>query len=83
DENDFLKVFDIDETIRPATTDETLTQLKPAFNPKGGTLPAGTSSQITDSTSCVIVLSPQPAPAMGIQTMAVIRSMAVARVTPG
>ena len=77
DENGFLKVFDFDETIRPETTVETLAQLKPAFNPKGGTVTAGTSSQITDGASCMIVMSAQR-----IQPMAVIRSMAVAGVDP-
>ena len=82
DENGFLKVFDFDETIRPETTVETLAQLKPAFNPKGGTVTAGTSSQITDGASCMIVMSAQRAQDLGIQPMAVIRSMAVAGVDP-
>ena len=56
DENGFLKVFDYDETIRPETTLEGLAELKPAFNPKGGTVTAGTSSQITDGASCMIVM---------------------------
>jgi acetyl-CoA acyltransferase len=42
DENGFLKLFDYDETIRPDTTLESLAALKPAFNPKGGTVTAGT-----------------------------------------
>lgn len=82
DENGFLKVFDFDETIRPETTVETLAELKPAFNPKGGTVTAGTSSQITDGASCMIVMSAQRAQDLGIQPMAVIRSMAVAGVDP-
>ena len=61
DENGFLKVFDFDETIRPETTLESLAALKPAFNPKGGTVTAGTSSQITDGASCMIVMSAQRA----------------------
>ncbi len=66
DENGFLKLFTEDETIRPETTLESLAALRPAFNPKGGTVTAGTSSQITDGASCMIV----------------IRSMAVAGVDP-
>ena len=82
DESGFLKVFDYDETIRPETTLEGLAALKPAFNPKGGTVTAGTSSQITDGASCMIVMSAQRAKDLGLQPMAVIRAMAVAGVDP-
>ena len=82
DENGFLKVFDFDETIRPETTVESLAALKPAFNPKGGTVTAGTSSQITDGASCMIVMSAQRAKDLGIEPMAVVRAMAVAGVDP-
>ena len=82
DENGFLKVFDYDETIRPETTLASLAALKPAFNPKGGTVTAGTSSQITDGASCMIVMSAQRAKDLGIEPMAVVRSMAVAGVDP-
>src|SRR5690606_14347451 len=75
-------VFDYDETIRPETTLESLATLKPAFNPKGGTVTAGTSSQITDGASCMIVMSAQRAKDLGLQPMAVIRSMALAGVDP-
>jgi acetyl-CoA acyltransferase len=75
-------MYDFDETIRPETTLESLAALKPAFNPKGGTVTAGTSSQITDGASCMIVMSGQRAMDLGIQPMAVIRSMAVAGVDP-
>jgi acetyl-CoA acyltransferase len=82
DENGFLKVFDYDETIRPETTLASLAALKPAFNPKGGTVTAGTSSQITDGASCMIVMSAQRAKDLGIEPMAIVRSMAVAGVDP-
>ncbi len=76
-----LKLFTRDETIRPETTVEGLSQLKPAFNPKG-TVTAGTSSQITDGASCMIVMSAQRAKDLGLQPMAVVRAMAVAGVDP-
>ncbi|SEP40079.1 acetyl-CoA C-acyltransferase FadA [Pseudomonas sp. Snoq117.2] len=82
DENGFLKVFSQDETIRPETTLEGLAALKPAFNPKGGTVTAGTSSQITDGASCMLVMSAQRAQDLGLQPLAKIRSMAVAGVDP-
>ena len=82
DADGFLKVFDYDETIRPDTTLESLAALRPAFDPKGGTVTAGTSSQITDGASCMIVMSAQRAKDLGIEPMAVVRSMAVAGVDP-
>ncbi|MEH6566486.1 MAG: acetyl-CoA C-acyltransferase FadA [Halopseudomonas sp.] len=82
DENGFLKLFTTDETIRPETTLESLAALRPAFNPKGGTVTAGTSSQITDGASCMIVMSAERAQALGLEPLAVIRSMAVAGVDP-
>ncbi|HDZ57543.1 MAG TPA: acetyl-CoA C-acyltransferase FadA [Pseudomonas xinjiangensis] len=82
DENGFLKMFTTDETIRPETTVESLAALRPAFNPKGGTVTAGTSSQITDGASCMIVMSAERAQALGMEPLAVIRSMAVAGVDP-
>ena len=82
DENGFLRVFTEDETIRPETTLESLAALRPAFNPKGGTVTAGTSSQITDGASCMIVMSAERAQALGVEPMAVIRSMAVAGCDP-
>lgn len=82
DDQGFLKVFDFDETIRPETTVDSLATLKPAFNPKGGTVTAGTSSQVTDGASCMIVMSAQRAQDLGITPMAVVRAMALAGVDP-
>ncbi|WP_299978024.1 acetyl-CoA C-acyltransferase FadA [uncultured Pseudoteredinibacter sp.] len=82
DANGALVLVEQDETIRPETTVEGLSQLKPVFNPKGGTVTAGSSSQITDGASCMIVMSAQKAEELGIQPQAVIRAMAVAGVDP-
>lgn len=71
-----------DQTIRPETTAEGLAQLKPAFNPKGGTVTAGTSSQITDGASVMLVMSAEKAQALGLTPIAKIRSMALAGVDP-
>ncbi|PJE78560.1 3-ketoacyl-CoA thiolase [invertebrate metagenome] len=82
DQNGNLYMFEQDETIRPETTVEALSDLKPVFNPKDGTVTAGTSSQITDGASCMIVMSYRRASELGLQPMAVVRSMAVAGVDP-
>ncbi|GLS27406.1 acetyl-CoA C-acyltransferase FadA [Marinibactrum halimedae] len=82
DAEGFKQLCSVDETIRPETTVEGLSQLRPVFNPKGGTVTAGTSSQITDGASAMIVMSAERAQALGIQPLAKIRAMAVAGVDP-
>ncbi len=80
DVNGFKKLITADETIRPETSMEKLAQLSPAFNPQGGTVTAGTSSQITDGASAMIVTSAGKAQEMGLTPRAKIRAMAVAGV---
>ncbi|PAV26279.1 acetyl-CoA acyltransferase [Tamilnaduibacter salinus] len=82
DENGFKVLVEQDETIRPETTVESLSQLKPAFDPKQGTVTAGTSSQLTDGASAMILMSAERAEALGLKPIAKIRSMAVAGVDP-
>jgi len=69
-----------DETIRPETTAESLSKLRPAFDPKGGTVTAGTSSQITDGASAMLLMSYEKAQELGLKPRARIVGMAVAGV---
>jgi acetyl-CoA acyltransferase len=71
-----------DETIRPETTVEGLSQLRPVFDPKSGTVTAGTSSQITDGASAMLVMSYRKAKELGLKPRAVVRSMGLAGVEP-
>ena len=71
-----------DETIRPETTLEGLASLRPAFDPKAGTVTAGTSSQITDGASAMVVMSYRKAKALGLKPRAVVRGMSLAGVDP-
>ena len=82
DEQGALVSVTQDETIRPETTLEGLAQLPPAFNPQGGTVTAGTSSQISDGASAMLVLSAEKAEALGLAPIARIRAMTVAGVDP-
>ena len=82
DEAGLLRLFDYDETIRPETSIEGLSALRPVFDPKNGTITAGTSSQISDGASCMLVLSAQRAKDLGLEPLAVVRAMAVAGVDP-
>lgn len=82
DDNGYRKLIEQDETIRPETTVEGLSQLKPAFDPKNGTVTAGTSSQLTDGASAMVVMSAEKAKSLGLKPIAKVRSMAVAGVDP-
>lgn len=82
DDNGAPVLVEHDQTIRPDTTVEKLATLKPAFNPKGGTVTAGTSSQITDGASAMLVMSAERAQSLGLTPIAKIKSMALAGVDP-
>ena len=82
DADGFKVLVEHDETIRPETTVEALAQLRPVFDPANGTITAGSSSQITDGASCMIVMSAERAEALGVEPMARINAMAVAGVDP-
>jgi acetyl-CoA acyltransferase len=71
-----------DETIRAETTLEALAALRPVFNPVSGTVTAGSSSQITDGASSMLVMSAEKAAALGLIPIARIASVAVAGVDP-
>ena len=71
-----------DETIRPDTTLEGLAQLPPAFNPQGGTVTAGQSSQISDGASAMLLMSAEKAQALGLAPIAKINAMTTAGVDP-
>ena len=71
-----------DETIRADTTMESLAKLKPAFNPKGGTVTAATSSQITDGASTMLVMAAEKAQQLGLKPRARVLGMSVAGVDP-
>jgi len=82
DDNGFAALVEHDETIRPETTVESLGQLRPAFDPVNGTVTAGTSSQLTDGASAMLLMSAERAQALGITPRAKIRGMGVAGCDP-
>lgn len=71
-----------DETIRPDTTLEGLAQLRPIFDPANGTVTAGTSSQISDGASAMLMMSAEKAQSLNLKIRAKVRSMAYAGVDP-
>ncbi|WP_163936302.1 acetyl-CoA C-acyltransferase FadA [Paraferrimonas sp. SM1919] len=67
-----------DEVIRPETTAESLSALRPVFDPANGTVTAGTSSALSDGASAMLVMEEEKAKALGLPIRARIKSMAVA-----
>lgn len=64
-------VVDADEGVRPDSTVESLSRLKPAFSP-GGTVTAGNSSQLSDGAAAVVVMSAERARREGLTPLAEI-----------
>jgi acetyl-CoA C-acetyltransferase len=64
-------LFDRDEGVRPDTTTERLSRLRPAFTPDG-TVTAGNASQISDGAAAVVVVSAEVAHRMNREPIAEI-----------
>lgn len=82
DDSGALVSVTTDETIRPETSMEGLAQLKPSFNPNGGTVTPGQSSQISDGASAMLIVSAEKAQALGMTPLARVKAMTVAGVDP-
>jgi len=65
-------LFDTDEGVRPGTTKESISKIRPAFNPKG-TVTAGNSSQTSDAAAAVLLMSKEKARELGLKPMATFR----------
>jgi acetyl-CoA acyltransferase len=75
------ELLERDEGLRPGTTAETLSKLKPAFK-QDGKVTAGNSSQITDGASAVLVMSEERANELGLAARARFVGFAVVGVDP-
>lgn len=75
-------VLDYDEPVRPDTTPETLSKLKPAFKKDGGTVTAGNAPGVNDGASALVVTSDVNAKELGIEPLARIISYAVSGIEP-
>src|SRR5690606_2067198 len=74
-------VVDQDEYIRPGTTLDLVTKLRPAFQ-KDGTVTAGNASGINDGAAGVVLMTAAEAARRGITPLARIASWATAGVDP-
>jgi acetyl-CoA C-acetyltransferase len=66
-------MFTKDEGVRPGTTFEALSKLRPAFD-KNGTITAGNASQINDGAAATVVMSSEKAQELGIKPLCKIVS---------
>ena len=73
--------FVSDQGIRPDTSLEALSQLKPAFKPDGK-ITAGNASQISDGAAAVLLMSAEKAKALGLRPRARIVSQALVGAEP-
>jgi acetyl-CoA acyltransferase len=69
-------IFDTDEGVRPGTTKESLSKVRPAFKPTG-TVTAGNSSQTSDAAAAVLMMTKEKAKELGLKPMATFRYHAV------
>ena len=69
-----------DEGIRPDTTYEGVSQIKPAI--EGGVIAAGNASQFSDGASACVVMSDKEAARRGLKPLGVFRGFAVAGCEP-
>jgi acetyl-CoA C-acetyltransferase len=62
--------FKVDEYPREGVTADSLSKLKPAFKPDGGTVTAANASGINDGAAAIIVMSAEKAKALGVKPLA-------------
>ena len=75
------RAFDTDEAIRPDTSVEILSKLKPAFK-QGGTVTAGNAPGVSDGAAALVVTTAEKARELNRQPMVVIRAQASASRAP-
>jgi acetyl-CoA acyltransferase len=76
------KLFAQDEGIRPDSNIEKLGTLKPAFKPEGGVITAANSSQITDGSAAILIMTEEKANELGLKPRARFHTFALAGVDP-
>lgn len=82
DEDGRKRLLTEDQGIRRDSTLESLSALKPAFIPEGGSVTAGNSSQISVGAAALLVMSEERAKELGLKPRARVKAMAVAGVDP-
>ena len=75
-------IVDTDEYIKEGVTAEGIAKLRPAFDPKEGTVTAANASGINDGAAAVVLMSEEEAKKRGVKPLARIVSWATAGVDP-
>ncbi|MEO2195071.1 MAG: acetyl-CoA C-acetyltransferase [bacterium] len=74
--------FEHDEGVRPDTSAEALSRLRPAFKPDGGSVTAGNSPGVNDGASALVIMAAEKARELGVTPMARIVGQAVSGLPP-
>ncbi|HEV3145452.1 MAG TPA: acetyl-CoA C-acyltransferase FadA [Gemmataceae bacterium] len=82
DEEGRKKLIEFDQSIRPDASMESLSALKPAFMPEGGTITAGNSSPLSVGAAALLVMSEERAAELGLKPKVRVKAMAVVGVDP-
>lgn len=75
-------LLSVDQGVRADTTADGLAKLPPAFNPAGGSVTAGNSSQLSVGAAALLVMSEDKARELNLKPLAKVRAMAVTGVAP-
>ena len=71
-----------DNLVRKDTTLEALSQLRPVFDRRYGTITAGNASPLTDGAAALLLMSEEKARALGLSPLGYLRSYAYAALDP-
>ena len=75
-------VFDADEFVKPQTSIDGLSKLRPAFRKEGGTVTAGNASGLNDGAAALLLANEAGLKAGGLEPLAEVVSSAVVGVPP-
>jgi acetyl-CoA acyltransferase len=78
----YREVFERDNNIRCDSTLDKLGKLRPAFDPRHGTVTAANSTPLTDGAASLLLMSERRASALGLEPLGTIRSYAFACLDP-
>ena len=78
----FERVSARDNVVRKDSSVEALSQLKPVFDRRYGTITAGNSSPLTDGAAALLLMSEEKARALGLTPLGFVRSYAYAALDP-
>ena len=78
----YKEVVENDNLVRPDTTFEKLSRLKPSFDRAHGTVTAGNASPLTDGASALVVMTEEKAKALGYEPLAFVKSWGFAALDP-